>query len=70
MFSMRYLEGKPAAEMRMVSRRPHARSCCVTFRGSKLGQRSKQQRFQENDFINLTKSHILLTQTEPCDRWA
>lgn len=47
MFSIRfavfYLEGKPAAEMRMVSRMPHARSCCVTLRGSKLGERNKQQ---------------------------
>lgn len=31
-----YLDGKPAAEMRTVSRIPHARSCCMVLRGSNL----------------------------------
>lgn len=31
-----YLEGKPAAEIRTVSRMPHARSCCMVLIGSRL----------------------------------
>lgn len=35
-------DGNPAAEMRIVSRMPHARSCCITVRGSKLGGGHKE----------------------------
>lgn len=31
-----YLDGKPAAEMRIVSKTPHARSCCTALLGSNL----------------------------------
>lgn len=31
-----YLDGKPAAEIRTVSRMPHARSCCMVLTGSIL----------------------------------
>lgn len=34
-----YLDGKPAAEIRIVSRMPHARSCCTALTGSKLYDR-------------------------------
>lgn len=46
---MWHLDGKPAAEIRIVSKMPHARSCCTALTESKLHV-EKKKHINESDF--------------------